>query len=71
LIGGRRVLVPILRGQRYWGATSPPPSHFPLVADQSLEIAILFNIVERFNNYVFEDDLAPHGPQGKGCNLST
>ena len=31
--------------------------------DQNFEIAILFSIVENYNNYVFGDDLLPHSPR--------
>jgi len=36
---------------------------------QNSEIAILFSIVEISNNNVFEDDLIPKNPRGKGCKL--
>ena len=37
------------------------------LSNQNCEIAILFNMVKRSNNYGFEDDLTPHSFQGKGC----
>ena len=39
--------------------------------DQNSEIAILFIIVEKPNNYVFGDDLLPRSPRGRGCKLQT
>jgi hypothetical protein len=40
-------------------ATIPPPSHnnhFPKTSNQNFEVAILFSVVKRTGNYVFEDD---------------
>ena len=39
-----------------WTATSPHSMHTisPNTSNQNFEIALLFNIVERFRNYVFE-----------------
>ena len=34
-------------------------------------IAILFSMVKKSCNYVFEDDLLPHSPRGKGGKLWT
>ena len=41
-----------------------PRSFFPESTDQNFEIAILFSIVEKHNNYVFGADLLPHQSQG-------
>ena len=40
----------------------PPALFFPESRNQNFEIAILFNIVDKSNNYVCEDDLIPHFP---------
>ena len=34
--------------------------------NQNFEIAILFNVIERSGNYVFEDDNLPPQPSGQG-----
>ena len=39
---------------------------FPKSPDQNLEMATLFSIVEKSNNYVFEDDLIPQNPLLRG-----
>ena len=39
--------------------------------NQNSEIAILFIIVEKPNNFVFGDDLLPHSPRGRGYKLQT
>jgi hypothetical protein len=41
-----------------WRASNPPPTHTILLnaSNQNFEIAIFFNVVERSENYVFEDD---------------
>ena len=43
--------------ESYWRATNPPttPTISSNALNQNFEIAILFNIVERSENYVFED----------------
>ena len=51
---------------------SNSPSHlsfFPKLSDQNFEITILFSIVERSNNYVFEDDLTPPFPKEEGLQV--
>ena len=52
-----------------WGPL--PRSFFPEPADQNFEIAILFSIVEKYNNYVFKDESNPHSSRGKGRYLWT
>ena len=54
-------------------APRPPPTliSFPKSTDQNFEIAILFSVVEKHNNYVFGANLLPHSPQGRGCKLQT
>ena len=42
----------------------------PKSSDQNFEITILFNIVEKSNNYVFEDELILYSPR-KGCKFRT
>ena len=51
----------------------PPPSLIfsPKSTHQNFEMAILFRIVKNHNNYVFENDLLPHSPWGRGCKLQT
>ena len=44
---------------------------FPKSTDQNSEIAILFSIVEKPYNYVFEDDLLPHSPRERGYKFKT
>jgi len=42
------------------------PSHvnfFPKTPNQNFEMAILFSIVEKFINYVLEDDVIPRFPR--------
>ena len=47
------------------GHLDPSHAHFsPKSPDQNSEIAILFTIVEKPNNYVFGDDLLPRSPRG-------
>ena len=50
------------------GQLTPPPTPTisPNTSNRYFEIAILFNLVERSGNYVFEDD---HSRQGKGYKL--
>ena len=57
--------------QKYWRVASPLPCSFPppKSPDQNFEMAILFSIVKKFNNYAIEDDLNPHSPWGKGYKL--
>ena len=40
----------------------------PNTSNQNFEINNLFSVVEKFRNYVFEDDI-PHRPQGMGRKL--
>ena len=42
---------------------------FPKSPDQNSEIAILFSIIEKPNNYLFADDLLLHSPRGRGCTV--
>ena len=58
--------MPFLSDQKNWRASRPPPTviFFPKSTDQNFEIAILFNIVENHNYYVFGDDLLPTVPGG-------
>ena len=43
-------------------------SFFPKVTSSNFQIAILFSVVEKFNNYVLEDDLIHHGPRGRAAS---
>jgi hypothetical protein len=51
-------LVPSLIVESDWRTSNPPltPTISPNTSNQNFEIAILFNVVERSRNYVFEDD---------------
>ena len=42
-------------------ATNTPstPTIYPDTSNQNIEIAILFKVVERSGNYIFEDDTPP------------
>ena len=65
--------VHFLSDQKNRRAPRPPPMLiiFPKSPDQNSEIAILFTIVEKSNNYVFRDDLLPRSPRGRGFKLQT
>ena len=39
--------------------TPPTPTISPKTSNKNFEIAILFNVVEKSENYVFGDDTAP------------
>jgi len=56
-----KVLVLFICDQKYWRATSLPPTPlFPQrTSDQNFEISIWFSIVERPSNYAFGDDITP------------
>ena len=41
---------------------------FPKSSVQNIEMAILFHIVGRFYNYVFENKLIPKAPGGRGAS---
>ena len=45
---------------------SPPMPFFSKLSDQNFELAILFSIVEKPNNYVFGDVIALPQPLGIG-----
>jgi hypothetical protein len=59
--------VPILIVESDWRATNPtlPPTIYPNTSNQHFEIAILFNVVERHGNHVFEDDKPSTAPMAK------
>ena len=65
--------MPFLIVESEWRVINPPltPTTSPKIFNQSLEIAILFNIVESSGDYVFEDTPPSHrsSPQGKGRKL--
>ena len=42
---------------------------FPESLGQNSETVMLFSIVEKPINSVFEDDLLPHSPRGRGYKL--
>jgi hypothetical protein len=50
-----------------WRATKPSltPTISPNTSNQNFEIDILFNVVERSGNYVFEDDTPPTVPRAR------
>ena len=60
-------LVPLLIVESEWRATNPPlpPTIFPNTFNQSLEIAIFFNVAESSGNNVFEDDEILRAPSAK------
>ena len=64
--------MPFLSEQKNWRAPRPPShAHFsPKSPDQNSEIAILFTIVEKPNNYVFGDHLLPRSPRGRGPQVT-
>jgi hypothetical protein len=59
--------LPFLIVESEWRVINPPltPTISPKTFNQSLEIAILFNIVESSGNYVFKDDKPPRAPRAK------
>ena len=58
-----KVLVPFLSDQKIGGQIDPLSRlYFSKLFDQNFEIAILFSIVERPNNYAFRDNITPHSP---------
>ena len=61
-----KVLVPFLSDQKNWRAPRPLPALIfsQKSPDQNSEIAVLFTIVEKPNNYVFRDNLLPPVPVG-------
>jgi hypothetical protein len=54
-------LLPVLIVKSAWRKTNTPPSPTisPNTSNKSFEIAILFDVVERSGNYVFEKDIPP------------
>ena len=67
-----KVLVPFLIDRRICGHLGPLPPSF----SQSQQIKIYSypfcsKIVEKYDNYVFGDDLLPHSPRGRGRKLKT
>jgi len=65
--------MPYLSDQKNWRAPRPPPTLIftQKLPGQNSEIAILFTIIEKPNNYVFRYDLLPRSPCGRGCKLQT
>jgi hypothetical protein len=63
----------LFKSPKNWRATRPLSTliFFPKSPDQNLKIVILFSVVEKSNNYVFEDALIPHSPWGKESRLRT
>ena len=61
----------LFKWPKNWRALKPPPTLiiFPKSPNQISEIAILFSVVKKPYNYVFEDDLLPHSPRGRGDKL--
>ena len=60
------LLVSFLSDQKDWRATS---HLFPNLSNQNFEIAILFNIVQRFDIYGFGDNMTLNSPCGNDCML--
>jgi hypothetical protein len=63
--------VPFLIVKTDWRATNlpPTPTISPNTSNQNFEIAILFNVVEKSGNEVFEDDPPSYSSQGKSFKL--
>ena len=59
--------MPFSSDEKIGGQLGPSDALFfiPKSLDQNFEIAILFSIVEKFDNYVFENDLITHNLRGK------
>ena len=59
--------MPFLIVESDWIATNAPltPTIFPNMFSQSLEIAILFKVVESSGNYVVKEDKPPRAPRAK------
>ena len=68
-----KVLLPFLSDEKIGGHLDPLTKliFFPKSANPNFEIAILFNVVEKPHNFVFQDDLIPYSPRGRGCNVQT
>ena len=72
-----KLVVNFFRDQESGGQLgSLPRSLFPKVIGSKFEMTISFNIAEKSNSYVFEDDLIPQSPGGTAasyelCPLST
>jgi hypothetical protein len=62
--------VPFLMVKSDWRATNPllTLTISKNTSNKNFKTAILFNVIEKSGNYVFEDD-NPHSPQSKGCKL--
>ena len=61
----------LFKWPKNWMAPRSPPTLIfsPKSLDQNSEIAILFTVVEKPNNYVFKDDLLPNSLRGRGYKL--
>ena len=67
-----KIIASFLSDQKLESSWRPSHAYFPpKPSDQYFEIAILFRIVEKINNYVFGDDLTLHSSRWKGCKLWT
>ena len=62
-----KLKLPFLIVESEWRVINPPltPTISPNTFNQSLEIAILFNVVESSRNYVFKDEKPPRAPRAK------
>jgi hypothetical protein len=62
-----KLKLPLLIFESEWRAINTPltPTISPKIFIQSLEIAILFNILESYGNYVFKDEKPPRPPRAK------
>ena len=63
----------LFKWPKCWRPSKPPPTliFLPKSPDQNFEIAIVFSIVKKSNNYVFRHDSIPHSPGGRvaSCEL--
>ena len=51
------------------GNQAPSHAHFPPVTGSKFWDSHFVQHSLKSNNYIFEDDLIPHSPQGKDSNL--
>ena len=66
-----KVLVSFISDKKIGGHLGPlSRSFFPKSPDQNSKIAILFTVVQKFNNYVFRDDLIPQSPRGEELRVT-
>ena len=64
--------MPHLIFESYWKATNTPstPTIYPDTSNQNFEKAILFNVVERSENYIFDDYNPPTALRVRDVNYA-